>query len=302
MPYRGRAVKKISGQRKLKKATPSARFTLTKVYNVSKGQAAAGNNAYVLDIDVSTPFNPISARNGDWSANDNFNEPFGLNSDLYSHYNHLVVKGCRVTASVRDNPDQVPSEDELITMGQLSMIRADQANAINGTATASSIKSLYGHSTRGFQLSPRNIAAGVSNNILTKNAYCKMGYSARKTWKANPLSVDSLRVTNSSGGNHTASDTTHINVVVLPQNDNTGSFLQPMQVVVKLDYIITFVEPTRIQSVPLPMGTYSKGESWYEYGKKMYNQYGKTVATQAAKIAYAAAKAHNRRQNPRLNR
>lgn len=302
MPYRGRAVKKISGQRKLKKATPSARFTLTKVYSVNKGQAAPTENAYVLDIDVSTPFSPITARNGNWIANDNFNEPFGLNSDLYAHYNHLIVKGCRVTASVRDNPDEVPESDELVTMGQLTMIRTDAANTIPGTMTASSIKTLYGHSTRGFQLSPRNIGAGVSNNVLTKNAYNKMGYSARKTWKANPLAVDALRVTNSSGSNNKAQDSTHINVVLLPQNDNSTAFLQPMQVVVKLDYIITFMEPTRIQSVPLPIGTYSKGESWYEYGKKMYNQYGKTVATQAAKIAYAAAKAHNRRQNPRLNR
>lgn len=243
-----------------------SKFTLTKVFQLQKG--AATDNAYVLDIDVSTPFEPITARNGQWTANDTFNEPFGLSSDLYSHYNHLVVKGCKVSVSVKDSPDVAPQEGEQLTTGQVSLIRASQGGAITGSITASEIKSLYGHKTRGFQLSTRAEGVNVSNNVLTKNAYCSLGYSAKRTWNANPLSIDDLRVANVSGSSNKATDSTHINVVVLPQNDNLGTlFLYPTQVVVKMEYIISFVEPTRIQSVPLPMS----GSFKYPNQKKKYS-------------------------------
>lgn len=250
-----RNVKKIKGQRRMKKATPMAKFTLTKVYNLNKG--AATSNAYVMDIDVSTPFQPLTAVNGDWVANDAFNEPFGLSSDLYTHYNHLTVMGCKVTASVKDAPDFVPAEGEELTTGQLSLIRASSANAIPGTITASAIKTLYGHKTKGFQLSPRAQSANTSANVLTKNGYCSLGYSAKKTWNSPALTIDALRVVNQSGSNNKCNDTTHMNVVILPQNDSLQSFLQPLQCVIKLEYIICFQEPTRIQSVPLPLGSYA---------------------------------------------
>lgn len=302
MPYRGRAIKKIKGQRRLKSATPTAKFTLTKVFHLQKGQAS--DNAYVLDIDVSTPFSPITARNGQWSSNDAVNEPFGLSSDLYSHYNHLIVKGCKVTVSVKDMPDAQPELGEDLTTGQVSLIRASQANAITGAITASQIKTLYGHVTRGFQLSTRQEGAGISNNVLTKNAYCSLGYSARKTWNANPLSVDDLRVANVSGSTNKPTDTTHINVVVLPQNDNLGTlYLQPVQVVVRLEYIISFMEPTRVQTVPLPISDADgdKGESWTQYGKRMYKYYApyvKPYVKYAKPIAYKMARGYVQARHP----
>lgn len=260
MPYRQRAVSKIKGQRKLKPSNPTAKFTLTKVYQLRKPSAGT-DNCLVLDVDVSTPFQPLTARSGTWTPNDTVNEPFGIGSDIYSHFNHLVVLGCKVSASIRDAPDFTAASGESLSTGQLSLVRASAPNMIAGTATASDIKVLYGHKTKGFQLSPRMTDSTVSANVLTKNAYCSLGYSARKTWKANPLSVDSLRVVNQSGSSNKCSDTTHINVCVLPQMDVHTDFLLPMQCVVKLEYIICFMEPNRIQSVPLPFIPAKKKQS-----------------------------------------
>lgn len=296
MPYRGRAVKKLRGQRKLKQATPVAKFTLTKVYTVRKG--ASTDNAYVLDIDASTPFSPINARNGDWQANDTVVEPFGLGSDVYSHYNHLVVLGCKVSASVRDAPDFVPDPGEDLSTGQLSLIRASAGGAISGSATASSIKTLYGHKTKGFQLSPRMGEGTNASNVLTKSAYCSLGYSAKKTWNANPLSIDDLRVTNSSGSSNKATDSTHINVVILPQADILTSHLQPLQCVVKMEYIIAFQEPTRIQTVPLPMTSSTSQDSYYSQAKSLYNKYAPSSKQMqwVAKQALAGASMYHARR------
>lgn len=289
MPYRGRAVNKLKGQRNFKRATPIAKFTLTKVYTVRKG--ASTDNAYVLDIDTSTPFSPITARNGDWQANDTTNEPFGLSSDVYSHYNHLVVLGCKVTASVRDAPDFAPDPGEDLSTGQLSLIRASAGGVIPGSITASQIKVLYGHKTKGFQLSPRMGEGTNSSNVLTKSAYCSLGYSAKKTWKANPLSIDDLRIQNQSGSSNKATDSTHINVCILPQADALTNHLQPLQCVVRLQYIIAFQEPTRIQTVPLPLS--SSSSDYYSKAKKVIKDYtpGAQYSWKMMKQAVAAVSA-----------
>lgn len=276
MPYRGRVVKRVKGQRKMKPLNPTVKFTLTKTYQVSKGATATGNN-YYISIDAATPFAPISIKNGDWSDSNTFsNEPVGLNSDLYTHYNHLVVKGCHVSASVVDNVDASAGESETVSLGQLTVIRSSAAGSITSVHTGPELKQLYGQKCRDFTLH----AAELSKTALQKSAYCSNGYSAKKTWNTDPNANDDLRVQNLSGSSNTPNDSTFISVCLSPRFQ-TANYLQPMVVTVRLTYIIQFQEPTIIQSVPLPMNVSGNGytkrnQTNYEYvkssAKSMYAQ------------------------------
>ena len=57
MPYRGRAIKRFKGQRRLKVGAPTAKFTMTK--NFELGKDSSQSSTYILGMDVSTPFNPL---------------------------------------------------------------------------------------------------------------------------------------------------------------------------------------------------------------------------------------------------
>ena len=291
MPYRNRAVKRIKGQRAFKPHNPVVKFTWTKIYEVSSGNAQAGENAYNLQINASTPFNPISSTNGQWTPTETLlNEPLGLNSDMYRHYKSLVVKGCHVSASVVDNLDATNvSDDEKICLGQMTIIRATAPNTMSPTETAPELKQYYGQKSRDFTLASRTLAV----DGLTKSAYCSNGYSAKKTWNSNPNAVDDLRVENQAGSSNTPSDSTYLNVVLVPRFQ-TNSFLQPMVCSVRITYIVQFQEPTIQQVTPLPINA-EKILNKNKYKKiKTRNQYlnmrSKTLAQVAGATAYAMYK------------
>lgn len=254
MPYRGRAVKRIRGQRKLKAGAPIAKFTMTKNFQLKANSSTS--SVYCLGIDATTPFNPLfdvvdGTNNplGDWIDNDsNLTEPVGLASDLYTHYNYLVVKGCHVSASVTQGTDITKIEAEKLGTGQVTLAR--MANTISEVPTSADIKEWFGQKTRNFQLS-------TGQGELTKNAYVSNGYSAKKQFNVNANANEDLRVTNTSGSSNAATDKTYIYLIIKPRADGIASstYLLPMYVTLKLSYIIQFQDPDKQQSVPLPIST-----------------------------------------------
>ena len=225
MPYRPQAVKRVSGLRKLKQASPVVKFTMTKCYQLGAGTTPAGQNNYILEINGATPFNPINERNGDWVASEPLiQEPLGLNSESYRHYKFLTVKGCHVGCSVVDNLDaQNVLEDEKICLGQVAIVRATEPNKMSATEQGVDTKRFYGMKSRDFTLASRTLAV----DGLGKSAYVSNGYSARKTWSANPTAVDDLRVVNQTGSSNTPTDSTYLNICISPRF-STNSFIQPI--------------------------------------------------------------------------
>jgi hypothetical protein len=283
MPYRGRAVKRIKGQRAFKPLNPTVKFTLTKTYRLSKG--AAVGKAYVLEAVASSPFNPLSAKNGDWAEVGTNTEPTGLDSDMYSHYRHLIVKGCHITASVVGDVDKEAAVDENSKAGQLTIVRTTATNLIDPTGSAVGLKELYGQKTRNFMLGSD---LADSSQSLIKSAYCSNGYSAKKTWNVNANANDDLRVVNQAGSSNRATDNTFLSVVVIPRVDQ-ANFLKPTIVTIRLSYIVQFQEPTVTQITPMPMQIGGK-----KYKKKSYKSSyiipataGGLVGTRAGQAAYA---------------
>lgn len=254
MPYRPRAVKRIKGQRKMKAGAPTAKFTMTKNFQLKANSAPS--NVYALAIDASTPFQPlfdVSDNNnnplGDWIDNDaSLTEPIGLSSDLYTNYNTLVVKGCHVSVSVTQGTDITKTSAETLGTGQVTLART--TDLISAIPTSASIKEWFGQKTRNFQLS-------TGQGELTKNAYVSNGYSAKKQFNVNANANEDLKVVNASGSANKATDKTYIYCFIKPRADDPSedSYLLPMYVTMRISYIIQFQDPDKYQSVPLPMST-----------------------------------------------
>lgn len=258
MPYRSRAVKRIRGQPRLKKSSVTAKFVLQKTYQLSNNFISDTSNTYLLRVNASTPFDPISDINGLWSEAVGLQEPVGLDSNLYSHYRHCYVNSCHMSASVTDNYDKIHGENEKLVNGQVSIVRGSDTNSITSTLSAPNIKKLYGQKSRDFTLTPRSNAVSGQVDALNKSAYVSNGYSAKKTWNTAPAANDALRIVNLSGSSNVPDDSTFLFLCVAPRYEttpNTNAFLLPTLVTIRLSYIVTFVEPTIIQTVPLPLGT-----------------------------------------------
>lgn len=254
MPYRPRAIQRIKGQRKLKAGAPTAKFTMTKNFQVKADSSTS--SVYALGMDLSTPFSPLfdvldGTGNplGEWTDNDaNLTEPIGLASDLYTNYNYLVVKGAHVSASITQGTDIAKSEAEKLGTGQATLAR--MSNIISEVPTSADIKLWFGQKTKNFQLS-------TGQGELTKNCYVSNGYSAKKQWNVNANANEDLRVANTSGSGNGATDKTYMYLIIKPRSDNVdaSTYLLPMYVSLKLTYIIQFQDPDKVQSVPLPIST-----------------------------------------------
>lgn len=287
MPYRGRALKRIKGQRKLKAGAPIAKFTMTKNFELSADNAHS--STYMLGIDCSTPFQPIFSVNnnsaqplGDWNDNDtSLEEPVGLDSDLYSNYNYLVVKGMHATASVSQAPDVAAIAQETLTTGQITLARTSELIDTNAKIpTSADIKQWFGQKTRNFQLGNSN------EGVLTKNAYVSNGYSAKKQWNVQANANEDLRVSNVSGSANTSSQKTYMYLIVKPRKDlpaDGSAYLKPTNITLKLTYIIQFQDPDKVQSVPLPMSTNKTRKAKARKMQSRYQMYN----TQAAAPAIA---------------
>lgn len=271
MPYRGRAVTRVRGQRDFKAPAPLVKFTLTKQYVVNK-QALQSTYSHVIRINASTPFSPISSISGSWNSDSITNEPLGIDSELYSNYKFLHVHSCHVQASVTDSPDAGnDNENEKLTQGTLSVIRSSDST-LSQTDSAD-IKLMFGQKSKDFQLSPRLQTSGgetgLPNNVLTKSAYVSNGYSARKQFNIPADYNSNLSVNNVAGSANGPADPTYMYIVVRPQTDNWTTWLLPVTVRIKLTYIVRFSDPTEIQTVPLPIAwNMSSGQKKRKYNKK----------------------------------
>ncbi len=295
--YRPRAVSAIKGLRKLKPHNPVVNFGWTRTYQVGAGTTPVGQNNYIMELNAATPFSPFQPRNGDWVPTDNTAfQPLGLNSDMYTHYKYLVVKGCHITASVVDNLDATNiAEDEKICLGQLSIVRSSENTSVSSTDTAIDLKNMYGNKSRDFTLASRTL--GVDG--LSKSAKCSNGYSAKKQWNASANALDDLRVINTSGSANTPNDSTYLNVCIVPRFD-TNSFLQPLVVSLKVSYIIQFQDATITQTVPLPMGAGNKYKKRKNWNKKQTRSSLYNNAKLAGIAAAAAGIITNRRRVNRI--
>ena len=270
MPYRGRAVKRIKGQRKMKAGAPTAKFTMTKNFQLKANSAPS--NVYALAVDASTPFQPIfdvmdNNNNplGDWVDNDaSLNEPIGLSSDLYTNYNTLVVKGCHVSVSVTQGTDITKTAAETLGTGQVTLART--ADLISAIPTTASLKEWFGQKTKNFQLS-------TGQGELTKNAYVSNGYSAKKQFNVNANANEDLKVVNASGSSNKATDQTYIYCFIKPRADTPSedTYLLPMYVTMRISYIIQFQDPDKYQSVPLPMSTRKTRAKRKVANRKLHN-------------------------------
>jgi len=299
MPYRGRAVRRIRGQRKLKLNAPTVKFTLTKNYEVTNGNAHS--SVYMKRIQLASPFGVFHDVNnaagdslGTWEANDDANVPVGLDANLYANYTTLVVKGAHVSCSVVQAPDiQIPAEGDeskqTQTTGQVTLART--AELIDGTKipTTAEMKTWFGQKTRNFQLGG-NL---YTSQALTKNAYVTNGYSAKKQWNSNPNARFDQMLQNGNT-DQDVDDPTHMYVIIKPRKDIDASelplYLKPMLVTIRVSYIVQFQDPDKLQSVPLPISTgsrYARNKRKYGHKKKGYtpNAFGSFGASHLAAAA-----------------
>lgn len=257
MPYRKRATRRAIGQRQFKARDPIVKASLSKQYEVTANTNAT-ESLYGLQVNASTPFNPIETLKnsggdelGTWTANDAYNEPLGIDSRMYEFYKYVTVKGCHISVTVAYAPDLVGTETESLTTGQVTIVRTSDPFAGNLLPTSSSIKQMYGAKTRNFQL------PADSESVLTKNAYVSNGYSAKKQFHTPALANDHLRVLNVTNSFNAPTDPTFLTVLIKPQRDipavELPKYLKPMQVNVKITYILQYTDPTVEQQIPLPM-------------------------------------------------
>lgn len=291
---------RIKGQRKLKANAPTAKFTLTKTFEVTNG--AAHSSVYMKRIQCASPFgifhdclNSSGATLGNWDPNDDLNMPIGLDSDLYKNYNYCVVKGCHVSVGVQQAPDVAipadsadPGSKQTMTTGQVTLARtADLLDTANIPTTAE-MKTWFGKKTKNFQLG-NNIAF---DQALTRNANVVNGYSAAKQWNVNPNTRFDLQCQNNTAEEQDVDDPTHMYIIIKPRKDIDPSelpiYLKPMLVSVRVSYIIQFQDPTNAQSVPLPISTGSKAAYNKRNFKKKYTNFY-TNATMTQKLMSAAA-------------
>jgi len=275
--YRKRATRRNVGQRNFKPQCPTVKASLNKQYELTSN--SPHNPLYALQINASTPFSPIETlknSSGDelgvWTANDEYNEPLGIDSRMYEFYKYVIVKGCHVTATVQYAPDVPDGPNATLTTGQITIVRtSDKINPAT-LPTSSDIKQMYGAKTRNFQL-PGTVG---QPGVLTKNAYVSNGYSAKKQFHVSATANEDLRVENQTASANVPHDETFLYILIKPQRDiptaDLPLYLKPMQVNVKITYILQYIDPTVDQQIPLPLNyhkgrraTRSKGKSqpWY---------------------------------------
>lgn len=279
MPYRKRATRRAIGQRQFKARDPIVKASLSKQYEVSANTNAT-ESLYGLQINASTPFHPIDTLKnsggdelGTWTANDSYNEPLGIDSRMYEFYKYVTVKGCHVTCTVAYAPDLQGTETESLTTGQVTIVRTSDPFAGNLLPTSSDIKQMYGAKTRNFQL------PADTESVLTKNAYVSNGYSAKKQFHTSPLANDSLRVLNVTNSFNGPTDPTFLTILIKPQRDipavELPKYLKPMQVNVKITYILQYTDPTVDQQIPLPMNLKHQEKTRPKSGYKKEQAYAR---------------------------
>lgn len=281
--YRKRAVNRLKGAGNRKANCPTARFTLNKSYWVaSDAGKAAPQDGSVLQINASSPFQPITVVNGLWAANDTNNEPFGLSSGIYAQYRHVSVRGCHVKVNVMDSPDNAGSGTNTLLEGTASLIRTSDTGVILAATENKEIRNMYGSKMRDFQ-------CGDLGN-LKKSCTLSSGYSPMKTWHQSALTNEELKIVNTSGSANVPTDNTYIMLMIRPSDDTVANLnIKPIKVQLRITYILTFTEPTASTNIPMPQQS-----SYFSYPKLSYPKLGfMAKGAQYSLTALGALAAHN---------
>lgn len=237
-------------QRNKKLATPRANFSMVKYYYVNMPTAVtpAPQDAAVLRIDCATPFNPITAVSGTWTAQDTNQEPYGISGDPYPSYNTCVVLGCKVIAKVEDSIDNTASGNESQHEGVVRLSRTAKSTTIVAGTLNSELRERSYSKGRAFQLAKTSVQG------LMRNASLQMGYSARKQFNCDPVCNKDLHVTNTSGSSNTCTNPTYISLSVHNTDESLDlKTLKPFKVQLKLIYSVAFMDPGDGLNIPRPI-------------------------------------------------
>lgn len=259
-----------------KRNNPVAKFTLSKYYYVAPpAGGAAPMSGALLEINMSTPFQPLSVKSGLWTANDTNNEPYGLDSDIYAQYKHVTVLGSHVTANILDSPDNPPAGTNTQVEGVASLIRTTDSGVIQAQTLNNEIRDAYGSKMRSF-----TCGDGIGGN-LQKSARLSNGYSARKTWSQSAMTNEELKIANQSGSSNVPADNTYMALMIRCADDNrAGDNLKVIRVQLKITYILKFTEPTAQLNIPLPLSSYLRMPSFRPSNR--FWQYATAGATAGA--------------------
>lgn len=259
MPKRTKSRIQFSNQ---KRPAPLAKFTLKKRYIVQLPAAgAAPQQGALMQINMSSPFKPMTAISGTWIDQDSsITEPYGLSSDIYGQYRHVVVLASHASVIVRDSPDVPAAGNYNKVEGTVSLTRTTDTGIVVPTTLNSALRMVYGSRQKLFVMA----ASGVSN--LTKNARLDNGYSARKTFHCPATSNNQLWINNQTGSSNIPADNTYMMLLIRPSEDTlSGSTLKDFNVELSLTFTIRFLEPTAPDNIPLPISL--KSSSFYPRGK-----------------------------------
>lgn len=299
---------------RVKTSNPTVNFSMVKKYFVSSAtvQPTGPQIPIGLTIDVATPFSSIDTTTnaaGTWQDEDSsLVEPMGIASDLYTGYRHLVVNGCKVTVQIKDNQD-IPANVGALqtqTMGMINLIRTSTTAELPHTIATDNavLRQSYGIKNKPFTFST-TLAQGRSSTL-------KLGFSAKKQFGTTARSQSGrFWVDNTAGSTNTCSDPTFIKLFISPSDLVNNAVLKDFRVNIKLEWNITFLEPTVARGIPLPINSNQNyGYSWNKFSKFSkyipYASYGaNAIAGAGAYYAYKAPAtfAHRMRyygQMPRL--
>lgn len=233
-----------------------ANFTLSKYYYVDMPTAGvtAPQDAALLAINMASPFQPLSVKSGTWTANDSNNEPNGLDSTIYTPYEHCKVLGSTVKVNVVDSPDNAgTSAQDGLTEGVVRL---------NRTTDSSTITAASDNATLRFFPNQKVKAVSFANTVnlsanLTKNAHLQIGYSPRKVWAQPARSNYNLKITNTTGSSNVPIDSTWAMLSIHCANDNvTNDTLKPFRVQLQVQYRILFMEFRPTNNIPRPIFQY----------------------------------------------
>lgn len=255
MPRRNRRVNRkpytsYLNQPNKKLATPRATFSMMKYYYVTMPTAkgSAPQDAAVLRMDASTPFNPLTVVSGTWTENDTNTEPYGISGDPYPSYNKCVVLGSRITAVIQDSVDNVASGSNSEHEGIVRLSRTAKSTTITATTTNSELRERSYSKGKSFQLAKTSVVG------LMKNATISAGYSAKKQHNTAPMGLEELHVTNTAGSSNTCSNPTYISLSIHLTNENLASAtLKQFKVQLKIQYNVAFMDPGDGLNIPRPL-------------------------------------------------
>lgn len=274
------------------KSNPIARFVLQKYYyvNMPTASGTAPQDAALLEMNVSTPFSPLSVISGTWTANDTTNEPNNIDATQYEGFAHCLVLGCHVQAKILDSIDHPASGAENLHEGVIRLTRHTAAGDIQASMDNATLRYASGSRAKSFQLAKTTVVG------ITKNASISNGYSCAKQWNVkDPLSVHSQLITNTAGSSNKPTNSTWMTLGIHCANDNvTAETLKPFKVQLKLSYVVAFMDPTTNINVPRPLNEKHKKIKQYKKQYDTPSQLG--IGTAAAALLALGARPGLRRR------